>query len=149
MQKFEDLKFKKDKKQFIKDLLAKKDLVGVEANLRGLLRIFQLQTKSEQMAEYTTDWNGVGFTAFDAEFLTSLAKQFIKSKSLSKNQYKHVQKNMKKYSGQLLKIALKKINECDIENLIPNTEVSTWVRGETRNSNYPITPHDEPLNKGN
>lgn len=130
MQKFEDLKFKKDKKQFIQDLLARQDLVGVEANLRGLLRIYQLQTVSEQMVEVTTDWNGVGFTGFDGEFLTSLSKQFIKSKSLSQKQYGFVQKNMKKYAGQLLKIAMKEIDskDCNIENLIPNTKVATWVR---------------------
>lgn len=130
MAKFEDLKFKKDKKKYIQDLLAKKDTVGIEANLRGLLRIFQLQTFAEQVVENTTDWNGVGFTGCDAEFLTSVAKQFIKNKSISENQFKFVQKTMKKYSGQLLKIALKEIDskDCDIENLIPNTEVSTWVR---------------------
>jgi len=127
MQKFEDIKFKKDKKKYIQDLLARKDAVGLEANLRGLLRIFQLQTFAEQVIENTTDWNGVGFAGMDAEFLTSVAKQFIKNKSISKPQYKFVQKAMKKYSGQLLKISLKEI-ECDIEKIIPQTQVSSWVR---------------------
>jgi len=129
MADFKDLKFKKEKKQFIKDLLLRDDLIGREANFRALLRIFQLQTKSEQFTEYTIEWNGVGFSGTDAEFLTSLAKQFIKKHSLSHNQYRSLQKNMKKYAGQLLKIALEDIapDDCNIENLIPNTPVETWV----------------------
>lgn len=130
MADFKDLKFKKDKRQFIDDLLKRDDATGREANMRALLRIFQLQTTSEQLTEYTCEDNGVGFTAFDAEFMTSLAKQFISKKSISERQFTFVKKSMKKYAGQLLKIALNEIDakDCNIENLIPDTPVETWIR---------------------
>lgn len=128
MTKFSELKFKYEKKKFIQDLLARQDEVGVEAIFRGLLRIYQLQTISEQTAEYTSDDNGVGFTGFDGEFLTSLAKQFIKNGSLSIGQFTHLKKSMKKYAGQLLKIAMGEITDCDIDALIPQRPVSQWVR---------------------
>lgn len=130
MADFKDLKFKKEKRQFIDNLLKRDDVTGREANMRALLRIFQLQTTSEQLIEYTAEDNGVGFTAFDAEFMTSLAKQFISKKSISERQFTFVKKSMKKYAGQLLKIALEEIRpeDCNIENLIPDTPVESWVR---------------------
>lgn len=128
MAKIDDFKFKKDKLKFIKDLLNREDLIGTESNLRALLRIYQLQTASEKVIEHTTDYNGVGFTGIDGEFMTSLAKQFISKFSLSAKQYKYVKKAMKKYAGQLLKIALNEIDAENIENLIPNTPVVSWVR---------------------
>lgn len=129
MADFKDLKFKKEKKQFIDNLLKRVDLVGKEANLRGLLRIFQLQTADEKMSEFTVEYNSIGFTGFDANFMTSLAKQFISKKCLSEKQFISVQKNMKKYAGQLLKIALGEIDaaDCNIDKMIPDTPVETWV----------------------
>lgn len=130
MADFKDLKFKKEKRQFIDNLLKRDDVVGKEANLRGLLRIFQLQTTDEKRSEFTVEYNGIGFTGFDGNFLTSLAKQFISKKSISAKQYTFVKKSMKKYAGQLLKIALKEISpdDCNIENLIPESPVESWVQ---------------------
>ena len=128
MAKIDDFKFKKHKLKFIKDLLNRDDVIGIESNMRALLRIYQLQTASEKVIEYTADLNGVGFTGYDGEFMTSLAKQFINKKSVSSKQFRCIKKAMKKYSGQLLKIVLNEIDCKDIENLIPDTPVKTWVR---------------------
>jgi len=84
--------------------------------LRGLVAIYARQTADEQAAEITREHNGVGFTAFDAEILTSFAKQverFNKTPAADRNyttplSYKQtviLRKRMKKYAGQLLKIA--------------------------------------------
>ncbi len=136
MTKFNELKFKKDKLARIRELLAGTDEINIEANLRGLLRIYQLQTISEQTIEFTSDENGVGFTGFDGEFLTSLAKQFIESGSLSAKQFISLKKSMKKYAGQLLKIATGQITDCEIDALIPQRPVSQWVRTNTTSVNF-------------
>jgi len=128
MAKFNELKFKKDKLQFIRELLNRDDLTGIEANIRALLRIYSLQTAAEQMTENTSEYNGVGFTGFDGEFLTAMAKKFIAYKHLTIKQYLAVKKNMGKYSGQLLKIALGEISNCEIENFIPQKNVKDWVQ---------------------
>ena len=128
MSKINDFKFKKDKLNFIKQLLDRNDLTGIEANMRALLRIYQLQTASEKVIEHTVEYNGVGFTGYDGEFMTSLAKQFISKESISSKQFRCVKKAMKKYSGQLLKIHLNEIDCKDIENFVPDNPVKTWVR---------------------
>lgn len=58
-------------KESIKELLAKSD----KAVYRALIVLFERQTSDEQASESTTHKNGRGFSAFDAEFLSSLAKQ--------------------------------------------------------------------------
>lgn len=125
---FKDIRFKKDKLTHIRELLTGNEEINTEAIIRGMLRIYQLQTISEQIAKYTTENNGVGFTGFDSEFLTSLAKQFINSGSLTITQFVYVKKSMKKYARQLLKIAMGEIIGCEIEGLIPQQPVSQWVR---------------------
>jgi len=65
MPKFSELKYKYQKLEFIRNLLKRDDAIGVEANIRALLRIYTLQTASEQMTESTSVWNGVGFTGCD------------------------------------------------------------------------------------
>ena len=71
--------------------------------LKALVRIFQEnQTASEQSLEATTEDNGIGFTGTDGQFLSSLAKQFLKRGSLSDKQMIHVMKKMPKYSRQVI-----------------------------------------------
>lgn len=72
---------------------------------RGLVAIFNLQTADEQNSGITAENNGVGFNGVDSEFATSLALQFIKSKSLSPNQMVSARKIVSKYSRQLAMIA--------------------------------------------
>ncbi len=73
--------------------------------LKGLVRIFEHQTAEEQAAEVTNRENGVGFTGADANFLTSLAKQYMQRGSLSDKQMVFVFKKMPKYAGQLVSIS--------------------------------------------
>lgn len=88
-------------KEYIKDLLANSD----KAVLKGLLRIYSLQTATEQAMETTRQHNGVGFTGFDGEIMTSLAKFYIRTGFLTPKQMKLVRKKMQRYAGQLAKIA--------------------------------------------
>lgn len=75
-----------------------------KAVVRALIQIYRRQTASEQSAQATTDHNGVGFGAFDAQFLTSIAKKAEKY-PLTPNQIAAVRKSIKKYWRQLLEIA--------------------------------------------
>lgn len=70
---------------------------------RALVRIFQEnQTEAEKVKEETIEDNGVGFTGADAEFLSSLAIQFINKGFLSDKQMAHVFKKIPKYWSQIV-----------------------------------------------
>ena len=92
-------------KENISELLQKSD----KAVLRGLVVIYSLQTESEQECQETVFTNGVGFSGVDANFLSSLAQQFIKRGTLSEKQMVLLRKKMLRYAGQLAKVANGKI----------------------------------------
>ena len=69
---------------------------------RALKRIYENQTEDEQTSEFTKYDNGVGFTGYDSEFLTSLAKQLLMYGNLSDKQTKCLFKLMPKYARQLI-----------------------------------------------
>ena len=71
---------------------------------RALLAIYEKQTESEKQSETTREYNGVGFTAFDGELLTSFAKQVQAGRELSPRQLSYLFKRMPKYAGQLYQI---------------------------------------------
>lgn len=73
--------------------------------LKGLVRIYERQTATEKCADQTQDQNGVGFGAFDAEFLSSSAKRALSGYPLSTKHLTAIRKAMKKYAGQLVRIA--------------------------------------------
>jgi len=68
----------------------------------ALLKVYDLQTESEQAAECTSESNGVGFSGTDGNFLSSLAVQLRTRRSLSEKQTVMVMKCMKKYWKQVL-----------------------------------------------
>ena len=72
---------------------------------RGIVRIYTLQTEQEQMAQETFEFNGIGFNALDAEFLTSLAEQIQKRGYLTPRQMEFGRKRVLKYAGQLCRIS--------------------------------------------
>jgi len=72
--------------------------------LRAALRICQQQTDEEQNTRATLESNGVGFTAFDAEFVTSVVQQHLEGKRLTKKQSDALRRIMPKYAGQLYRI---------------------------------------------
>lgn len=98
---YANLKTIKEKEQFIKEQLASND----NWVLRGLLAIWNKQTADEKMTKDTKHHNGVGFTGSDAEFYTAMADRVNSGYSLSVRQMECIRKGMKKYAGQLRRIA--------------------------------------------
>lgn len=88
-------------KEVIQQLLATSD----KAVCRALVAIYARQTHQEQLSGTTKEHNGVGFSAFDAEFLSSLAEQVKTRGTLSPRQLELARKKMKSYWRQLLEIA--------------------------------------------
>ena len=85
------------KKDEIKELLQTND----RAVLRGLVAVYSLQTKDEKALAETVEHNGVGFSGFDAEILTSFAKQVQEQGKLTDRQMEVARKRVLKYAGQL------------------------------------------------
>lgn len=93
----------------VKDLLATND----KAVGRALIALLQRQTRQEQDTATTTESNGRGFGAFDAEIMTSMAMFYQRTKFLTPNQLRWLrdcpgkQKTTRigKYAGQLAAIA--------------------------------------------
>lgn len=88
-------------KQTIQTLLDRSD----KAVMRGLCAIYDRQTASEQSSDSTTEANGVGFGAFDAEFCSSLARQVRQRGTLSPKQLAMGRNKVKRYWRQLAEIA--------------------------------------------
>jgi hypothetical protein len=95
------IKTKKARVEFVKARLQTDD----RWLIRGLVAIYRGQTSEEQNINQTVDHNGVGFGAFDAEFLTGMAKLVLDGRGLSKKQMDAVRKAMIKYAGQLVRIS--------------------------------------------
>ena len=72
---------------------------------RSLLRLYSEQTADEQAIGTTTDSNGYGFNGVDAEFMSSVAKFLTDKGYLSPKQIDFARKKLRKYSGQLAKLA--------------------------------------------
>jgi len=84
------------------------------ALVRGLLAVYDRQTKDEQMHAVVRHHNGRGFVPADAVLLSSFARQArhaVEQKgrreweALSEKQMVWVRKKMRKYGTQLAKIA--------------------------------------------
>jgi hypothetical protein len=76
---------------------------------RSVVQIFNLQTESEKANESTTFSNGYGFNGVDAEFGSSIAKKILSGWYLTDKQLNATRRMLKKYAGQLVKIANKEI----------------------------------------
>lgn len=83
---------------------------------RALVRIYSCQTEEEQQAETNYVYNGVGFTGFDAEILSSFAKQLAEHNRLSRKQDKVLLKRMPKYWKQIYNMRTEEINRHMAEN---------------------------------
>lgn len=68
----------------------------------ALVLIYNYQTADEKEYDATSHDNGVGFGGSDAEFLSSLAKQFLKYGTLSEKQFAVLHKRIGKYAPQLI-----------------------------------------------
>lgn len=94
-------------KEFIREKLETNDVWLY----RGILAIYDRQTQDEKRINDTVDRNGVGFNAFDADIMSSFAKVLMEKRdlgyplSLSVKQKSIARRVMKKYAGQLARIA--------------------------------------------
>jgi hypothetical protein len=80
---------------------------------KALLVLLDRQTEDEQRAEATHEHNGMGFTSYDAELLTSFAKQVKENRyqralgqRLSERQFEIAKKRVMKYAKRLATVAL-------------------------------------------
>ena len=90
---------KKDTLAFVKSQLATNKVWATKA----LVRIYQEnQTVDEQVAKTPSHDNGIGFSGCDAEFLSSLAEQYLRRGNLSDKQMSFVFKKMPKYARQVV-----------------------------------------------
>lgn len=89
------------KKEEIKTMLQTND----NAVLRGIVVIYNLQTEYEKKVGETIEHNGVGFSGFDAEFMSSLAKFILSRGYLTDKQLEYGRRKIMKYAGQLAKVA--------------------------------------------
>jgi hypothetical protein len=72
---------------------------------RAIVAIYNRQTADEQAAHVTKHNNNVGFSAFDAETGTYLAKWILSGKHLSGKYAERGHKLAKRYVRQLVEIA--------------------------------------------
>ena len=70
--------------------------------LRALMVIYSRQTASEQIAGNTHEYNNVGFAGNDAEFFSSLAKQYNKYGRLSEKQMVILMRRIHRYARQII-----------------------------------------------
>ena len=82
--------------------IEEKDATAIHA----LLFIYDKQEEEEQNNERTLYHNGVGFNGTDAEFGSSLARQYRERGFLSPKQMGFVRKLIRKYAGQIVEIKL-------------------------------------------
>jgi len=106
-----------------------------DAVYRGLVAIYERQTADEQSTESTNHLNGVGFNGRDARFGSSLAKQIIGWNNtpparrtyrypLSRTQLEKGRNLLRKYAGQLARIANEKAQPADDVQAIIDTALA-------------------------
>jgi len=105
---------KKQLKEFIQFQLANDDR-WAKASVK---KIFSFQTADEQISEKSKVKNNIGFTGYDAEFLSSLAKV----KNYSTRQIATLKKIMPKYWRQILDASDSHKLEISYNNWIKKTQ---------------------------
>lgn len=88
-------------KETIQELLDNNNRAVVKA----LLAIHSRQTAAEQAGHHTREVNGVGFSKFDAPFLTDMVRAVQRYGSLTPKQMAVTRNKMKRYWRQLLEVA--------------------------------------------
>ena len=73
--------------------------------MRSVFQLWQRQTITEQAAQETSAKNGIGFNGVDAPFLSSCAEFYQRTGFLTQRQIASCRRKIRKYSGQLVKIA--------------------------------------------
>jgi len=73
--------------------------------MRSVFQLWQRQTVTEQAVKETSAKNGIGFNGVDAPFLSSCAEFYQRTGFLTQRQIASCRRKIRKYSGQLVKIA--------------------------------------------
>lgn len=94
-------KTKKERKEKIQKLLQEND----KAVYRAILAIYSRQTEHEKNCDATHAENGIGFGAFDAEIMSSFAKQIQRGFTLTTKQMNIARPKIMRYHRQLAEIA--------------------------------------------
>jgi len=92
---------KKEVKEFVRKQLG----TNSKWALKALITIYDHQTAHEQNIGATTEYNGVGFSGIDSEFLSSLAVKYIQYGELTDKQMTYVFKYMPKYWRQIIAVS--------------------------------------------
>jgi hypothetical protein len=71
----------------------------------AVLTLYQCQTKEERQKQITIEHNRQGYNGIDAPFMSSLAHWIQSGRELSEKQQKAARRVLRKYAGQLTKIA--------------------------------------------
>lgn len=78
---------------------------------RAIIRLFEYQTRDEQITEHTHVMNGVGFNGPDSKTLTYYAKWLLRGNHLSGKHLEKAQRLVPKYAGQIARIIESKQNQ--------------------------------------
>lgn len=84
-------------KESVKALLLRND----KAVIRGLVLLYSFQTEEEKWSDTANTYNGQGFSKYDAEILSSMARQVQNGWQLSEAQLNVARKRIVKYAGQI------------------------------------------------
>lgn len=78
------------------------DLIKVnpEYTIAALIKVYKNQTANEQYIKNASELNNIGFNAFDAPAMSSIAEKYLDTKTITKNQLNYVQKVITKYRKQ-------------------------------------------------
>lgn len=95
-------------KKNLSDNIKKSIKSSPSAAVKALLLLYSFQTMDEKDKALTLHSNSVGFNAYDAAFLTDLARKVLSGVKLSSRQLQALQNSLIKYHRQLLPFAIKK-----------------------------------------
>lgn len=114
----------------VKSILSSEDIgMNVDAaKIKALLIIYSFQTDEELNRGTTVEDNGMGFTAYDGDILTSFSQQLYKTGSLSPKQMKVLRNRIKKYWKQITQVSLDKSTPTHVTEFMDGkwTEVNKW-----------------------
>jgi hypothetical protein len=102
-----------------------------QAVVRALIAVYELQTEDEKASHSTRLNNGVGFGAYDAEYLTRQAQYAQKGGHFSAKNFAIIRNKMKRYWRQLAEIAnQKEAKKVAVETrpmpAVPDQEYISW-----------------------
>ena len=95
---------------------------------RALLFLYSRQTSDEQQSQYTKHNNGMGFSAYDAEFMSSVAVKYQKYGRLTPKQASAIARAMVRYAGQLLEMPIPQPEDKQAQ-IAQALQVSQGLRG--------------------